>query len=449
MSNFNTEKDILKLLETKQFHLLKQELTQLNVVDIADFFESLDKENIVLLFRMLPKETAAEAFVYMSPEMQKHIIEAITDAEVAGIISELFVDDTVDLLEEMPATVVKKILNNTDPNTRSIINQILQYPQDSAGSLMTTEFIDLKKEMTVSQAFDRIRKTGVDKETIYDCYVTDPNRVFLGYVTVATLLTSDPSAVIGDIMNTNAKFAYTTDDKEDVANVCRKYDLSSIPVVDHEKRLVGIITIDDVVHVLEEENTEDMEIMGALAPSEQPYLKTSVWSHFRHRIIWLLLLMVSATLTGFIITGFEDALAVLPALTAAIPMLMDTGGNAGSQSSTLVIRGIALGEIRGRDVFKVLWIEIRVAILVGACLAAVNVARLLITNHGDWGFALTVSLSLYATVIMAKCIGCLLPIAAKKLKLDPAIMAAPLITTLVDACSLVVYFLIAKLILGV
>ncbi len=435
------------LIENRKFYEVKRELDELNVVDIAAMLEELSKENMVKLFRMLKKEKAADVFAYLSSEMQQHLIEAMTDKELSFIIKESFLDDTVDLIEEMPANVVKKVLKNTDEKTRKLINQFLQYPEDSAGSLMTIEFVDLKKEMTVKQAFEKIRKTGVDKETIYTCYVTDRMRQLEGLVTAKDLLLNEEDSIIGDIMDTNVIYTHTLEDREAIVGLFRKYDLLSIPVVDNETRLVGIITIDDAVEVLEQENTEDFEIMAALTPSEKPYLKTGVFDHAKHRVGWLLVLMISATFTGAISTKFQDAFQAMPILVAFIPMLMDTGGNAGAQVSTLMIRGMALDEIHGRDVLRVWWKEIRIAVIVGAALAVVNIARIWITKK-NLSLALTVGISLYITVIIAKSVGCLLPIGAKQLKLDPAIMASPIITTIVDACALASYFLIAKLILG-
>jgi len=439
---------VKELLNERKISAIREVFSNENPVDIALMFEDIPEEDFVRIFRLLPKGEAADVFSYMSKEAQQTAVELITDRELSGIIDELFLDDTVDLIEEMPANVVKRVLANTDRQKRALINRFLQYKDDSAGSIMTIEFVDLKKEMTVEEAFAHIRRTGVDKETIYTCYVTDKNRKLEGVVTVKTLLLSDYSDCIGDIMDTNIIFATTEDDKEGVANDFNKYDLLSIPVVDKETRLVGIITIDDAVDVIQEENTEDFEKMAAITPSDEPYLKTKVTMHAKNRVVWLLILMISATFTGAIITMFESAFTVLPALVSFIPMLMDTGGNCGSQTSTLVIRGMALGEIRGRDVFMVWWKEVSVALLVGAVLAIFNIVRIYLLNGRDISLALAVSLSLYATVIIAQSVGCLLPIGAKKIGLDPAVAASPIITTIVDACALTIYFMIAKSILG-
>ncbi len=384
----------------------------------------------------------------MSSEAQKNIVESMTDRELSGIIDELFLDDTVDLIEEMPASVVKKVLANTFGEKRSLIYRFLEYKEDSAGSIMTIEFVDLKKEMTVEKAFEHIRKTGVDKETIYTCYVIDANRVLEGVITVKDLLLAAPSDIVGDIMDTNIIYATTDEDKEDVAHIFHKYDFMSLPVVDKEKRLVGIVTFDDAMDVMEEENTEDFEKMAAIMPSERPYLKTSIFEHAKHRIVWLMVLMISATFTGAIISSFEDAFKVIPVLVAFIPMLMDTGGNSGSQTSTLIIRGMALGEIEGRDVLRVWWHEIAVSLILGAALAAVSILKTYFLNGRDMWLSITVSLSLYATVIIAQSIGCLLPIAVKKVGLDPAVAASPIITTIVDACALSIYFAVAKAFMG-
>lgn len=439
---------ISELLTGRKFAEIRKLLSDANPVDIAQMFEELDEEDVIRVFRLLPKEVAAETFSYMSSEAQKNIVESMTDRELSGIIDELFLDDTVDLIEEMPASVVKKVLANTFGEKRSLINRFLQYKEDSAGSIMTIEFVDLKKEMTVEKAFEHIRKTGVDKETIYTCYVIDANRVLEGVITVKDLLLAAPSDIVGEIMDTNIIYATTDEDKEDVAHIFHKYDFMSLPVVDKEKRLVGIVTFDDAMDVMEEENTEDFEKMAAIMPSERPYLKTSIFEHAKHRIVWLMVLMISATFTGAIISSFEDAFKVIPVLVAFIPMLMDTGGNSGSQTSTLIIRGMALGEIEGRDVLRVWWHEIAVSLILGAALAAVSILKTYFLNGRDMWLSITVSLSLYATVIIAQSIGCLLPIAVKKVGLDPAVAASPIITTIVDACALSIYFAVAKTFMG-
>lgn len=439
---------ISEFLTGRKFAEIRKLLSDANPVDIAQMFEELDEEDVIRVFRLLPKEVAAETFSYMSSEAQKNIVESMTDRELSGIIDELFLDDTVDLIEEMPASVVKKVLANTFGEKRSLINRFLQYKEDSAGSIMTIEFVDLKKEMTVEKAFEHIRKTGVDKETIYTCYVINANRVLEGVITVKDLLLAAPSDIVGDIMDTNIIYATTDEDKEDVAHIFHKYDFMSLPVVDKEKRLVGIVTFDDAMDVMEEENTEDFEKMAAIMPSERPYLKTSIFEHAKHRIVWLMVLMISATFTGAIISSFEDAFKVIPVLVAFIPMLMDTGGNSGSQTSTLIIRGMALGEIEGRDVLRVWWHEIAVSLILGAALAAVSILKTYFLNGRDMWLSITVSLSLYATVIIAQSIGCLLPIAVKKVGLDPAVAASPIITTIVDACALSIYFAVAKAFMG-
>ncbi|MBQ7718360.1 MAG: magnesium transporter [Clostridia bacterium] len=440
---------ILELLEARKFASIREILNDANEVDIAALFEELPEEYALRVFRLLPKEVAADVFSYMSNDIRQNIIEAITDQELSGIIDELFLDDTVDLIEEMPATVVKKVLANTDSKKRALINRFLQYKEDSAGSIMTIEFVDLKKEMTVRQAFEYIRRTGVDKETIYTCFVTNKSRTLEGVVTVKDLLLSDDDEIIENIMDTNIIYVSTDDDKEVVAKIFDKYSFLSLPVVDKEKRLVGIVTFDDAIDVIQDENTEDFEKMAAIIPSDEPYLKTSPFKHARHRLPWLLLLMISATFTGAIITSFQEKFMSVAgaALVAFIPMLMDTGGNCGSQTSTLTIRGMSLGQIQGRDVLKVWWQEISVAVMTGAVLAIVNIVRIYLLNGRNILLALTVSLSLYATVIIAQSVGCLLPIGAKKIGLDPAVTASPLITTIVDACALSIYFVIAKIIL--
>ena len=441
--------NLSQLIESRNFAAIKQELSEMNVVDIAELFEKIDEEVVVKIFRLMPKGKAADAFSYMSKEMQQQIVEAITDRELSGIVDELFLDDTVDLIEEMPATVVKKVLANTTESKRKLINQFLQYNEDSAGSLMTIEFVNLKKEMTVRDAFSQIRRTGVDKETIYTCYVTTKNRKLAGCVSAKTLLLSDEDALIGDIMDTNVLYAATDDDKEEIANTFHKYNLLSLPVVDRERRLVGIITIDDAIDVIQEENTEVFEKMAAVTPSEEPYLKTSSLKHSANLIPCLLILTFTATFTGMIITKFESAFQAVPILVAFIPMLMNTGGNCGSQSAALVIRGMALSEIEWRDTLKVWWKEVRVSLIVGIVLGIATFLRVWFFNDYNMALSLTICLSVIATVIIAKSIGCLLPIFAKQIGLDPAIMAAPIITTIVDALALVIYFSVAKAVMGI
>ena len=439
----NVKEVLFDLVSRKQFRQLKDELCEMNEFDIASFLEELDSDKQIIIFRMLPKELASDVFACLEVETQEHIINSITDKELAYIIEELYVDDAVDMLEELPATIVKRVLQNAAPSTRLQINEFLKYPENSAGSIMTAEYIGLKKNMTVQEAFAYIRKHGYDKETIYTCYVMDAKRMLEGVVTVKDLLMNDYEVKIEDIMDTNVIKAVTTDDKEEIADLFNKYDLLSLPVVDHENRLVGIVTIDDAVDVMEEEATEDFEKMAAMLPSEKPYLKTSVVELAKNRITWLLVLMLSSMLTGGILTKYEKAFEVMPLLVSFVPMLTDTGGNAGSQSSTMIIRGMTIGEIASSDILKVVWKETRVSFIVGLILGLVNFIRLIIQYPGQPLVALTVVLALFATVFVAKVIGGILPILAKRLKLDPAIMAAPLITTIVDAVSLVIYFQIA------
>ena len=429
--------------------LIKKKLADMNIVDIAEIFDDLEKEKALQIFRLLPKNKAADVFSYISPEKQKLIIEAITDKELGKIIDDLYLDDTVDLLEEMPANVVRKILKNTDRTTRKIINQFLNYPEDSAGSVMTIEYVDLQKDMTIREAIDTIRKTVEDKETFEICYVVSEERLLEGTVSIKDILLTDDDKKISDIMdNKNIIYVNTTDDKEFVSKLFMKYDCSSLAVVDNEKRLVGIITVDDVVDIIQDENTEDFELMAAMTPSEKPYLKTSILKLAINRIPWLLFLMISATLTGFVINNFETELAKESVLIAFIPMLMDTGGNSGSQAATLAIRGLALNEIKTSDFFAIMFKESSVGLIAGFVLAVFNFFRLLILKY-DILVALTVCSSILLTVVMANIIGGILPLIAKFLKLDPALMAAPLITTIVDVISLIAYFCIASSLLNI
>lgn len=432
-----------ELVELGNYRSLRELLSTLKEVDIAQFIEDLQDEKSVIVFRTLPKELAAEVFSHLLPDTQQHIIESITDREITEIIEDLFVDDAVDMLEELPASVVKRVMKNATPETRQLINQFLRYPENSAGSIMTAEFTDLRRSMTVGEAIQHIRRTGEDRETVYTCYVIDEQRVLDGVVTVKDLLLSHDDQIVEEIMTTDIISVTTTEDREEVAKLFSKYSLLSMPVVDHENRLVGIVTVDDAVDVMEQEATEDFEKMAAMHPSERPYLKTNVFVLAKNRILWLLVLMVSGMITGGILGKYEAAFASMPLLVTFIPMLTDTGGNAGSQSSTLVIRGMAVSEIKTRDLLKVMWKEMRVSILVGAVLSAVNFVRLVITYPGNELVALTVALAMFCTVVMAKTVGGVLPIIAKLLKADPAIMAAPLITTIVDACSLIIYFTLA------
>ena len=449
------EKALIQMLEDKKYATLRDILVTMNPSDIAAVFAGLDERQIPLLFRLLPKETAADTFVEMEPEEQEVLIRGFSDNELKEIVDELYVDDAADLVEEMPANVVKRILKQADPEMRRSINQILRYPENSAGSMMTTEYVTLRPIMTVEEAILRIRRQGVDKETIYTCYVTDKNRHLLGLVTVKDLLLAESDEMtVEEIMTTNIISASTHTDQEEVAQMLSKYNFLALPVVDTENRMVGIVTFDDAMDVLEEEATEDMEIMGGMLPSEKTYLKSSAWELFKNRIPWLLLLMVGATFTGIIINSFESALAAQVALTAFIPMLMGTGGNSGSQSSVTVIRALSLGELELSDILRVVWKEIRTAVLCGAVLAIVCFGKIwvidkwLLDNEGiTWQVDAVVCLALFVTVFFAKLVGAVLPMVAKLLKLDPAVMASPFITTIVDALSLLVYFLFAQAIL--
>ena len=436
--------DALELLiDTRRFRALRDALAEMNEVDIAQFLGELEPEKAVLAFRTLPKEAASEVFSNLESEVQQVIIGSITDAELAAIVEDLYVDDAVDMLEELPANVVKRVLKNAKPDTRALINQFLKYPENSAGSIMTAEVTDLRAAMTVAQAIEHIRRTGEDRETIYTCYVIDASRKLEGVVTVKDLLLAPDGMQVRDVMSDDVISIGTLEDQEEVARLFNKYDFLSLPVVDHEDRLVGIITVDDAMDVMEQEATEDFEVMGAMHPSEKPYLKTGVVTLAKNRIVWLLVLMISGMVTGGILGRYEAAFAAMPILVTFIPMLTDTGGNAGSQSSTLIIRGIAVGDITGRDIPAVLWKELRVAALVGVALSAVNYLRLVLTYPGHEMVALTVALTMFCTVVMAKTIGGILPLVAKFFHADPAIMAAPLITTIVDALSLIIYFNIA------
>lgn len=434
---------VKELLDTKQYTRLRQKIAEMNAVDIAVIMEELKEEDLLKIFRILPKNIAADVFSYLEVESQQFIITSLSERDAAGIINNLMADDATDLLEEMPANVVKKLLANANPETRRDINHLLRYPEDSAGSIMTVEYVDLKENMTVEDAIARIRKIGVDSETINICYVLDAKRTLVGTVALRYLLISSGDAVIGDIMHENVIYINTLMDQEEVARQFQKYDFTAMPVVDNENRLVGIITVDDIVDILQEEATEDMEKMAAIVPSDKPYMKTSVFETWKKRMPWLLLLMISATLTGSVLTAFEDALLAYGALIAYIPMLMDTGGNAGGQASVTIIRGLSLNEIEFRDAFRVVWKEIRVACLCGITLAAANFLKLLLLDKVSIMVALVVCLTLVAAVIIAKFVGCTLPMLAKKVGFDPAVMASPFITTIVDVLSLLVYFQIA------
>ena len=432
---------LLELAKEKKYRLLKEELVELNEVDIASFIEELDSERTVIVFRMLPKALATEVFAELPVDKQSHIINSITDKELSEIVDELYVDDAVDLVEELPATVVRRVLQNTKPETRKLINQFLNYPENSAGSIMTTEYVDLREEMTVGQAMAHIKKTGIHKETIYTCYITE-RRKLVGIVSAKDLMTTDDDVPIKDLMETEIISVYTHADQEQVAQLFTKYDLLALPVIDLDGRMVGIVTFDDAMDVMVDEATEDITKMAAINPSEKTYFETSVLQHAKNRIPWLLILMFTSIITGTIITRYENAFAAIPLLVSFIPMLMDTGGNCGSQSATLIIRGIALDEIRFTDLFKVMFKEFRISLIVGAFLAVANGVRIFIQYHNP-GLAVVIACSLMGTVIMAKLVGCILPLLAKKVNLDPAIMASPLITTLVDTFSILIYFNIA------
>ncbi len=443
-----TEK-ILELLEERKYSEISGLLKNSNPADAAGLLEELPETKMPIVFRLLPKELAAEAFSYMDGDSQEILIRGFSDKELDEVMGQLYLDDTVDMIEEMPANVVKKILRHVDTDTRKMINQVLNYPKDSAGSIMTMEYVDLKRNMTVEQAFERIRRTGVEKETIYTCYVTDSRRKLEGIVTVKDLLLSPKTEVIRNIMETNIKFVSTHTDQEEVAQELSKYDFLAIPVVDAEERLVGIVTVDDAIDVLQEEATEDIEKMAAISPSDRPYVKTGVFATWKKRVPWLLILMISATFTSAIISSYENALAASMVLTSFIPMLMDTGGNSGSQSSITIIRSLSLGEIKYSDVPKVILKEASVALLCGGTLAAANFIKLMLIDRITIVVALVVCLTLALVVLVANLVGSTLPILAKRLGLDPTVMASPFITTIVDAVALVIYFNIAKLLLGI
>ncbi|MBC7196262.1 MAG: magnesium transporter [Deferribacterales bacterium] len=440
---------ILDLVASKKYVELKEILKDMNEVDLADILNEIEAQTAVLLFRMLPKGLAVDVFAHLTIERQKEIINVITDKELKYIVEELYFDDMIDLLEEMPANVVNKILLQSNKDERDLINQFLKYPEDSAGSIMTIEYVDLKKKMTVKEALQHIKETGLTKETVYTCYVTDENRKLEGIISLRKLVTSELDQIIEDIMERDVIYVNTHDDQETVANIFRKYGFLALPVVDNENRLTGIITVDDIMDVMEQEATEDFQKMAAMAPSDEAYLESSVFELARHRIFWLLILMVSATISGSIINGAEEVLTTMIVLNSFIPMLMDTAGNSGSQSSTLVIRGLATGEIEMGDFLKVLWKEFRISIVVGIVLAFVNFLRLYYLVKVDFSIAILVCLTLIVTIVISKLLGGTLPLVAKKFKIDPAIMAGPLITTIADATSLTIYFYLAKLILQI
>ena len=445
----NLEGILHQLVEEKKFRKLRSILEEMNEVDIAEFLEEVDRDKVVLIFRLLPKSLGAEVFACLDVDMQEHIINSMSDYELQKIVEELYIDDAVDMLEELPATVVRRVLANAKPDTRALINQFLQYPDDSAGSIMTAEYIGLKKNMTVEQSFAYIRRHGVDKETIYTCFVIDEKRHLEGIVTVKDLLLNDYATRLEEIMDTNIIHAVTTDDQEAVADAFNKYGLLSLPVVDHENRLVGIVTVDDIVDVMEQEATEDMEKMAAMLPSEKPYLKMSVFELAKNRTPWLLLLMFTSTISALILSKYEGAFVLYPTLVTCVPMLTATGGNAGSQSSTTIIRAMSIGDVEISDVWRVLWKECRVSLLVGAILGLANYIRLVIMYPEEPLVCFVIGISLVATVVMSKVLGCILPVIAKILKIDPAMMAAPLISTIVDALSLLLYFTIAGWVLPV
>lgn len=440
---------IKELLDNRKYKEIRELLVGENDADVADLLEELNTKDMIRVFRLLPKDIAADVFVYMSNDNERHVIESLTNREIGEIVNDLYSDDVIDMLEELPANVVKRVLGASDAETRRDINHLLKYPEDSAGSNMNVEFVDLRAEMTVSEAITRIRRIGVDKETINTCYVMDKSRHILGVITIRKLLLSSSDELIGDIMNDNVISVHTLTDQEEVAREFQKYDLTVMPVVDNENRLVGIITVDDIVDIMLEETTEDIEKMAAITPGDKPYIKTSAFETYKKRIPWLLILMISASITGKIIQGYEHALASYVILTAFIPMLMDTGGNSGSQASVSVIRAISLNEIKFSDTWKIVWKELGVSILVGGTLAIANFAKVLLIDQVTVEVALVICSTLWITVIIAKLVGCLLPIIANKVSFDPAIMASPFITTIVDALSLVVYFSIAAVILGI
>lgn len=444
---------ILEMLEERQYKELKLQLENMHPVDIAELMEELDEKQIILVFRLLEKDEAAETFTEMNSDLREQLLNALTDSEIEEFMEEMYLDDTVDIVEELPANVVERLLQATDEDTRAQINELLKYPEDSAGSIMNVEYIAFQKDMTVEEAILRIRQIGINRETIYTCYVTE-KRKLIGVVTVKDLLTSGDNRLIEEIMETNIIYVNTHDDQEEAASLINKYGMIAIPVVDNDMRMVGIVTVDDAMEVIEEETTEDMSMMaGIVAPSEDSYFETSVWQHAKSRFPWLLILMLSATLSGLVLGYFEDAIIALPILNTFITMLTGTGGNCGSQSSTLIIRGLAVDEIEFKDIFKVLFKELRVAALVGVMLAVVNGIRIIIMYHNNtdinaFTLAFVLGLTMICTVLLSKIIGCTLPLLAKKCKLDPALMAAPLITTLVDAGTILIYFVIATRILG-
>ncbi len=439
----------IELLEEKKYHELKEILEEIEPADIAICFDELSEKQRAIMFRLLPKETAAEVFVELESDVQEDLITGFSDSELKEVVDELYVDDAVDIIEEMPANVVSRILRHADREMRRDINQMLRYPPDSAGSIMTTEYVNLKNDMTVEDAFTHIRRTGTDKETIYTCYVTDRNRILQGLVSVKDLLLSESNCLLEDIMETNVIYVNTLDDKEYAAGMFEKYDFLALPVTDKDNRLVGIITVDDAIDVIQVEATEDIEKMAAIIPSDKPYLRTSPWEIFKQRVPWLMLMMLSSTFTAMIINNYQNAFLAYGALTAFIPMLMGTGGNSGSQASVTIIRSLSLGDIEFRDIVKVLFKEVGAALMCGILLAAASFLKLMLFDRVGFDISLIVSLALIGTVIFAKAVGCSLPMLAKKIGFDPAVMASPIITTIVDAVSLVIYFKIATGVLNI
>ena len=445
MENEEIIEEVTKLIETKRISDLRKYLEDINSADFPSIFEEIDDEKIIMIYRILAKEKAAEVFVELDSDDQEKLISYLTDKEIKNVMNEIYMDDAADLIEEMPSNVVKRILANTKPENRKIINELLKYPEDTAGTIMTTEFVDLKENITVEKAFEIIKKRGLKKETVYNCYVLSIDRKLLGIIDIKDLLVADRDKLVKDIMETNVIKVQTIEDQEEVAKVFEKYDCVAVPVVDKEDRLVGIITIDDAIDVMQEETMEDFEKMAAITPTDNTYFKTSVLTHSKNRIVWLLILMFTSIITGTIIENFQATISSLPLLVAFIPLLMGTGGNCGSQSSTLIIRGLATDEISTKDILKAMWKEFRVGILVGLVLAIANAIRIIV-QYNDVNIAIVVGATLICTVVIAKLLGCVLPILAKKLKLDPAIMASPLITTIVDTISVLVFFNISTFI---
>ena len=439
---------VFELLSKGNFKELKELLNESNESDVAECLDELSKEDLAVVFRLLKKDEAVDIFSYMSSDTQEKLIETLSDQEVATIVSKLYIDDAADLIDELPANLVSKVLQNASPTKRKAINEILKYPEDSAGSIMTVEYVDIKSGLTVKECFDRIRRIGLNKETVYTLYVVDADRRLIGVTTVKELLMRDYDACINDFMEDNVITVTTNEDKEEVAKMFDKYDFLALPVVDNENRLVGIVTVDDAMDVMSEENEEDFEIMAAMTPSEDDYLKESVITQYKNRIVWLLVLMLSSIITGKIITNYEVTFSAIPLLVSFIPMLMDTGGNCGSQASTMVIRALATDEIEPKDVFKVWWKEARIGIMCGVTLGLVNGIRIFIQYH-DLGIAIVIACTLCLTAVLAKSLGCFLPLLAKAIHLDPAYMASPLITTITDACSLAIYFNIALMVLNI